>query len=56
MPSAVREPRGAIHWCDNECNEQGFKFHQIAPMVTEEGGEAHTINLCKRCNNEKAAQ
>ena len=26
---------------------------QIASMVTEEGGEARTINLCKRCYNER---
>ena len=26
-----------------------FKFNNIGAMVTEEGGEAHTINLCKRC-------
>ena len=49
MPSALSEPRGAIHWCDNQCSEQGF----IAAMVTEEGGEAHTINLCKWCHNER---
>ena len=41
MPSASSEPRGAIHWCDNQCSEQGF----IAAMVTEESGEAHTINV-----------
>ena len=27
-----------------------------APMVTEEGGEAYTINLCKRCYNERLVQ
>ena len=26
---------------------------QIASMVIEEGGEARTINFCKRCYNEK---
>ena len=38
VPSALSEPRGAIHWCDNRCSEKGFRFNQIAAMVTEEGG------------------
>ena len=25
-------------------------------MVVDEGGEAHTINLCQQCHNEKLAQ
>ena len=29
---------------------------QIASMVIEEGGEAHAINLCKRCYNAKHVQ
>ena len=28
-------------------------YWQIASMVTEEGGEARAINLCKRCYNAK---
>ena len=53
VPSALIEPLGAIHWCNNQCSAHGFKIHQIAAMVTEEGGEAHTINLCKFCYNER---
>ena len=34
----------------------GFRFNQIGTMVTEEGGEAHTINLCERCYNERLAR
>ena len=34
--------------CDDKGREKGFKFCQIAAVVTEEGG-AHTINLCKWC-------
>ena len=30
-----------------------FKFFQLAAIVTEEGGAAHTINWCKKCHNEK---
>ena len=26
VPCALREPRGAIHWCDNQCGECGFTF------------------------------
>ena len=53
VPSTLSEPRGAAHWCDCPYSEHGFKSHQIAAMVTEEGGEAHTINLCKRCYSER---
>ena len=56
VPSALSEPRGAIHWCGNRCCEESFRFHQIAVMVTEEGGEAHTISLCKFCYNESAVR
>ena len=55
VPSAVSESREAAHWCDNQCSERGFRFNQIGAMVTEEGGEAHTIN-CKRCYNERLAR
>ena len=55
-PSAFSEPRGAIHWCDNRYSEHGFRFSQIGAMVTEEGGEAHAINLCKLCWSERLAR
>ena len=42
MPSALGEPRGAMYWCDNRCSAKA--------------GEAHTINLCQQCYNEKLAQ
>ena len=29
---------------------------RLGALVTEEGGEAHTINLCKLCYNERVAQ
>ena len=35
VPSAVSEPRWALHMCDNRCREKDFKFIQIAPVVTE---------------------
>ena len=28
----------------------------MASMVVEEGGEAHTINLCQQCYNEQLVQ
>ena len=37
IPSAVSEPRWALHVCDIECREEGFKFYQLAAIVTEEG-------------------
>ena len=53
IPSAVREPRWALHMCDNDCNKEGFKFHQLAAIVVKGGGTAaHTINLCKKYYHE----
>ena len=40
-----------VLWCDNQCSAH----HQIAAMVREGGGDAHTINLCKRCYNERCS-
>ena len=42
-----------IYWCDNRCSEKAVWYWQIASMVVEEGGEAHTINLCQQCCNEQ---
>ena len=56
VPSALREPRGAIYWCGNRCSEKAIRYWQIASMVIEEGVQAHTINLCKLCYNEKLVQ
>ena len=50
FPSAVNEQRWAVHMCDNKCNKEGNKFHQLAVIVVE-GGAAHTINPCKQCYN-----
>ena len=52
IPSAVSEPRLALHICDNKCNKEGFKFYQLAAIVVDEGGAAHTINQCKQCFHE----
>ena len=52
VPSALCELRGAVHRCDNRYSEHSFRFNQIGAMVTQEVGEAHTINSCKRCYNE----
>ena len=36
VPSALSEPRGVVHWCDNQCSEDGFRFNQIGAMVREQ--------------------
>ena len=56
VPSALSEPRGAIHWCDNRCSETSLRCTQIASMVTEEGGEARTTNSCRPRYNERLFQ
>ena len=52
LPSAVSEPQCALYTCDNKCREESFKFFQLVAVVTEEGGAAHTIDMCKQCYNE----
>ena len=47
VPSAVSEPRWALHMCYNK----GFKFFEIAAIVSEGGGAAHTITFCRHCYN-----
>ena len=53
IPGAVSEPRGALYMHDNKCSKEGFKFYQLAAIVIEGGGAAHTINLCKQSHNER---
>ena len=55
VPSALSEPRGAIHGCDDRSSEKALWYLQIAPMVTEEG-EVHTINLCRPCYSNRLVQ
>ena len=50
VPGAVSEPRWAVHVCDDKCREKGFKFFEIAAVVSARGA-ADTINLCKTCCN-----
>ena len=45
IPSAVSEPRWALYMCDYKCNKEGSTFFQLAAIVTEGGGAAHTVNL-----------
>ena len=54
--SALSEPRGAVHWCDTRCSAKSLRYTQIASMVTEEGGEARTINLCRPCCSKRLVQ
>ena len=35
IPSAVSEPRWALHMCDNMCTGEGFKFFELAAIVQE---------------------
>ena len=56
VPSAVSEPRWGLHMCCNKCREKGFMFYEIAAIVSEEGGAAQTINLRKKCHNERRAK
>ena len=47
---------GQWSWCDNRCSEKAVRCWQIASLVVEEGGEAHTVNLCQQCHNEQSGR
>ena len=53
VPSASANHEAPIYWCDNRCSEKAVRHWQIASVVVEEGGEAHTVNLCQRCYKEQ---
>ena len=48
IPSAVSEPRWALHMCADKCREEGFELFQIAAIVTE-GEAVRTIIWWKQC-------
>ena len=45
-----------FYFCDNRCSEKAVRCWQIASVVVEQGGEAHTIILCQQCCNERLVQ
>ena len=53
VPSAVSDPRWALHMWNNKCREKGFQFFQIAAIVSKERDAAHTLNLCWTCHTER---
>ena len=46
VPNAVSDPCTCL-----TSRAKGFKFFEIAVIVSEEGGAAHTIDLCRNCHN-----
>ena len=56
VPSALSIPRGSMFWCDNCCSDKASRFWQFAWVVVDDGEEAHTINLCQQCHNERLTE
>ena len=54
MPSANHEY--PFNNYDNRCSEKAVRYWQTASVVVEEGGEAHTVNVCQQCYNEQSVQ
>ena len=54
VPSAVGEPRWALHMCDHQGRSKHFKLFEVVAIVTQ--GAAHTIDLCRNCHNERRAK
>ena len=42
--------------CDKKCDEEGFKFYDIAPILVEDDGKPHTINLCRNCYDHRLTE
>ena len=49
LPSAVGVTLRVKHMCDKKCKDMGFKFYDLAAIVTEEVDTPHTTNLCRDC-------
>ena len=49
VPSAVGELLRIKHIRDTKCNDRSFKFHELAAIVTQEGGAPDMINLGRNC-------
>ena len=62
VPSAVsdwagwHEPLRVKYMCDQKCNKEGFKFHDIAAILVEDDGKPHTINLCRNYYSPRLAE
>ena len=51
---ACCEPHSGLKdLCDKKCNEEGFKFLDIAAISVEGDSKPHTINLCKNCHDHR---
>ena len=51
VPSAASVPLKPLFRCDNQCSEKTLSYWQLAFVVVNEGDEAYTTNLCKKCFN-----
>ena len=51
VPGAVKEKLWVQRQCENRCNEDGFRFFELATEVLEEEGRVRTFNLCGACCN-----
>ena len=62
VPSAVsdstgwHERLGVQYMYDQRCNEECFKFFDIAAILVARDGKPHTINLCRNCHNLRVAE
>ena len=42
-----------MYWCGNRCIDKAIRYWQMASFGVEDDGEAHTINLCQQCYNDR---
>ena len=52
VPSAISVPQKLIFRCDNQCTEKSLSFWQLASVVTREGEESYTTDICQKCYND----
>ena len=51
LPSAISVPLKPLFRCDNQCIEKSLGYWQLASVVVNEGDEANTTNLRRKCFN-----
>ena len=50
------QPLRVKYMCDKKCNNEGFKFNEVAGTLVADDGNTHTMNLCRNCFNLSLAE
>ena len=62
VPSSVSDSAGwretlrIKYMCGKKCEEESFKFYDLASIVEEEDGKPQTIKLCRNCYDSRLTE